>query len=234
MKFYPNYSLAAYAGDKATVHDYLEEKGLKKYEVPIIGIYDNPNEINWDEIPNKFVVKKSNACGMNIVITDKKSIDIGEIERSIDKWISRDFGKEVAEFHYCKMKPKIVVEKFMEDIEKEYQFYTFNGVAKSLQIMAFQIEYCAGKISEGKEVIGREYFNIDDFKEINSMSNLNELIDVAEKIGVDFPLARVDFFLSEGNWYIGEITLTPSGGFNTLSNVQQEEWGDWLELPCEQ
>lgn len=83
LKFYPQYDLAALAGDKATLHDYLSEKRLEKYEVPIIGIYNNFTEIKWDEIPDKFVVKKSNACDMNAVINNKESVDIKKLKKQL-------------------------------------------------------------------------------------------------------------------------------------------------------
>lgn len=231
LKFYPNYSLAAYAGDKATIHNYLDEKGLKNLKVPLVGIYNDYSKIDWNKVPNRFVVKKSNASGLNVVVEDKKSIDISELENLIKKWMTRDFGKEMAEHHYCKMTSKIVIEEFMEGIEKEYQLYTFNGKVKSLQVMEFQVESCSDEILEGKTINSRNYISLEDFNKTNFLPDFENLIEAAEKIGSDFPLSRVDFFYSKGHWYIGEVTLTPASGFNTLSKEQQIEWGDWLELP---
>lgn len=233
LKYYPKYELAASAGDKAMLHEYLRVKGLQNYEVPIVGVYNRYDEIIWENVPNEFVIKKSNASGMNVVVKDKNSINLNELEKTVEKWLNFDYGKETVEYHYSNMTTRIVIERFMAGIEKEYQLYTFNGEVKSLQVMEFQVEACSEEISEGKIINSRNYINIDEFIDKNSLLNFTELVDAAEKIGCDFPLARVDFFLSENHWYIGEITLTPSGGFNQLSTEKQNQWGNWLILPSD-
>lgn len=103
--------------DKVRVHDYLAEKGLEGYAVPLLGVWDDANDINFEVLPKQFVLKCNHGCGYNIIVKDKQHINKAEIRQKLNEWLKEDYGKIHNEYHYSKIEPKILAEKYLIDLE---------------------------------------------------------------------------------------------------------------------
>ena len=112
---YPSNSLVIRGADKYRVRTYVEEKGLGEILVPLIGDWNKPEDIDWDELPDKFVLKCNHGCAYNILCSDKKAFDKEGAIRKLQKWMKEDFGAFNIETHYSQIKPHITCEKFLGD-----------------------------------------------------------------------------------------------------------------------
>ncbi|MGY3765890.1 ATP-grasp fold amidoligase family protein [Vagococcus vulneris] len=234
LYYYKDYKPAIYLGDKIGLREFIESKELEKFLVPLIGTFYDINDIQFLELPNQFVVKKSNASGMNIIVKDKSQIVESNLMSRLNKWMKTDYGSVSGEKHYSKMEPRIMIEEYLEDICREYQFFIFNGKVKSMAIInfAFNDYYEEGLITSKSidEKINMEIKQLESF-EIKEL--LNKLCDIDYL--KEIPFFRCDLIETKsGKIYIGEFTFTPGNGLNTsMSKEQQLEWGKYLRLPLD-
>lgn len=249
LYYYPKDELAILAGDKWGLHIFLEGKGLSCLAPPLIGVYDSVDEINWKELPERFVIKKSNASGYNIIITNKEKVSEKDVKKRMKKWMKKPFGYLSGQHHYEKMQPKIIIEKYIEGVEKEWRVYCFNGEPKMVQMVHWfdggQCENKAGRKSGGLvfmdlegEVIGVFKFTDAETKELYPKGEKTKLpsefqlmLEISETVSEGFPFVRVDFSYSDGKLILGELTFTPANGFNRYNEEMQEMLGELLVLP---
>lgn len=216
LKLYewPNNELAIKCTDKYRVRKYIKEKNMQQYLNELLGVWDNAYDIDFNQLPEKFVLKCNHGCGYNIIVKDKSKINFKKIRKTLNKWMKEDFGKYNAEPHYSRIKRKIICEKFLEGEVINYNIYVFNGKAIFLSV--------AGGLGEGIEE-HLTYYNIDgslaNFKNLaypvkkeQLTQLLPKMIEVAEKFGEDFPMVRVDLYDIQGKIVLSELTFTPGGG----------------------
>lgn len=202
--------------DKYKVRKYIEEKIGGMYLIPLIGVYRDVNEINFDYLPKQFVLKANHSSGQNIVCRDKDSIDIDKIKKKLHRWINENFYYKLREIQYRNIKPLILCEKYLEDSSGElmdYKFFCFNGKPKFVQVDV-------SRFSNHK----RNFYNLewkkldwkckhDTCKEgLEQPINFEKMIEVASKLSEDFPFVRVDLYNVNGKVYFGELTFTPGAG----------------------
>lgn len=248
--YYAKNELATIAGDKAGIHSYLKEKKLDFLLVPLFKVYDSIDQIDWEELPSRFVMKKSNSSGMNIIVTNKDESSKDKVLQQMEKWIHEDFGVFGGEQHYKNMDSKIVIEHFIDEIEEDWRIFYLNGRAEMIQISHWidnnKENYSGHKDSyrsfsdiDGKvrHILPDPGVIVNDLSEGDYLampSDFNKMIEYGEIIAKDFPLVRVDYFHSKGKLYIGELTFTPGNGFQKLNEELQLELGNKLELPKEE
>ena len=242
LKFYEPSELKTRLADKYLVREWVENKIGKKYLIPLYGVWDNFDEIDFDELPNKFVLKCNHGCGMNIIVKDKNDFDIQNAREKINAWMIIEHGQQFVEPHYNDIKHKIIAEKFMEDKEsyylRDYKFFCFNG--KPL--------YCYFGIIETTEEESKKTFfdmnwkhqafrrkdhlqeeNPEKIKKPKTFSLMKKL---AAKLSEEFTFVRVDFYEIDDKIYFGEMTFTPTGGYMTYEpNTIDDDWGNLLKLP---
>lgn len=225
LMLYDNNKLKAECADKIKVHDYCIKKLGKDICVPIIKIYNNTNDINLSELPNKFVLKCNHGCRMNIIVNDKNKID-KNYKEIISKWMNKDFGQVLLEPHYSLIDRKIFAEKLLEDNNNkyliDYKFWCFNGEPKFYTINSDNGHY------RGTDII---YYDIKTDKDMevynksenpiyfNKPKNFELMVDYSKKISEDFKFVRVDFYEIDGQVYLGELTFTPGAGNMTYKNM---------------
>ena len=235
LKLYewPKNELAIKCADKYRVREYIENKKMGQYLNDLIGVWDDAYDIDFDKLPDKFVLKCNHGCGYNIIVKDKSKMNAKNIQKKLAKWMKEDFGKYNAEPHYSKIKRKIICEKFLEGEVINYNIYVFNGNATFLSV--------AGGLGEGIEE-HLTYYNIDgtlaNFKNLAYPAKeekltrlLPEMIKIAEKFGEDFPMVRVDLYDIKGKIILSELTFTPGGGIIPFEPVQADlELGNKLKI----
>lgn len=237
---------AVLAGNKIGLHEYLDKKGLSFLKTPIIHVYDSALELCWEELPSKFVLKKSNASGYNVIVSNKESADIGYIKRQFNIWMNMNFGFITGELHYEKMKSQIVVEKYIDDISDNYSFYCARGkayfvlnrkftnhVKKSaivgrLESIAFFTDI-HGEILSFKRAGSDFNLNVGDTIELPS--DFSNMLEWSQLLSQDFPFVRVDFCRGDGRLMLEEMTFVPSNALSKYTERIQIEMGDRIILP---
>lgn len=239
IKLYDCCELKTKLTDKFLVRDYVKEKVGEKYLIPLLGVYDSFQEINFDELPNQFVMKANHGCKWNIIVKDKETFNTIEAEKKFRKWMSTNFAFRAGfELQYRDIVPKIVVEKYLENRDgglDDYKVFCFDGKAKYIQYitnreqgktkMAFyDLEWnLMPFISNGRRV---EHL-------IQKPYNLDKIISLSETLSEGFHLVRVDFYvLADGSIKFGELTFTPASGLCKWDPVEYNEIiGEMIHLP---
>lgn len=215
--------LMVYCADKSTAPIYVKEKGLDHIIIKNIGIFDNVDDINFETLPNSFIIKSNTGSGNNIVVKNSKEINNVEITKKMKKWLKwrkRQFGTE---WVYKKIKPKIIIEELLpydeNDDLPDFKFFCFNG---KVEFMYTMIDYTADQ-SKGKLNFYDKHFNklpfgradFPQFQEtkMKKPENFDKMVEYAEILSKDFPHVRVDFYNINGKIYFGELTFFTLGGY---------------------
>lgn len=210
--------------DKFMVRKYIEEKGYGKYLNDLYGKYNSYNEIDWDLLPNKFVLKWSNGNGYNFVCNDKKSINHTKLKRKIRKWKRSKPYLKSAELQYKNSNAIIICEKHIGDennnLPLDYKLYCFHG--RVVYIMV-----CLDRDLETRQSTNYFFNTKWEFLPINiagskapinftlpKPDNLDDMIDFAESMTKEFKFVRFDLYNDNGRIIFGEMTFTPSGGYD--------------------
>lgn len=242
IKLYDATPIKTRLADKFLVRSWIAEKIGDEYLIPLIGVWDNFDDIDFDAMPNQFVLKCNHGCAMNIVCRDKKTFDIESAREKINAWMSVDFGTSYFEPHYSNIKRKIIAEKFMTDGESfdltDYKFLCFDGKPM----------YCFYAQNRTNDLT-IDYFDMDwnhmDFErtetpqskhpeQIQKPKNFELMKKIAADLSKNFIHVRVDLYEIEGQIYFGEMTFTPLAGYiNYKSPGTDEYFGSLMTLPFE-
>lgn len=235
LYYYPQNDLAVKCADKYRVREYIKDKGYGNTLVPLLGAWDNVEDIDWDSLPNKFVLKCNHGCAYNIVCNDKTEFDRIKAKKQLNTWLKEDFGAFNIEPHYSNIKKhKITCEEFLGDNLVDYKFFCFNGIPKFIYVSSDLIHDRQARIG---------FFNIDGSKinlkrddyasieKIELPSFYNEMLEMASKLCKDFPFVRVDFFVTDNKYYFAELTFTPSACMMPFNPKEIDlEWGNMLNI----
>lgn len=223
--------------DKYEVKQYVADNIGKEYIIPTLGVYNNFDEIDFESLPNKFVIKCTHDSGGIVICEDKNKFDVKEAKNKIDKCMKKNFYYAFREWPYKNIKPKIIIEKYMTDesgIElKDYKFFCFNGEPKFLFVAIdrpnntkfnfYDMNFC-------KLPFKQHYENFD--KKIEKPKGFNKMVELSKKLSKDIPHVRVDFYDINGQVFFGEMTFYHFAG---LEKFEPEEWdykiGNMLVLP---
>ena len=232
----PQYTILA---DKYAVREYVKEKIGVEYLIPLIGVWDSVEEIDFDSLPKRFVLKCNHDNGV-IICQDKSLFDIEKAKREITYHFNRNYYKKCREWPYKNIKRKITCEKYMEDRNQptlmDYKFFCFNGeprliyvaqvISGELCINFFDMSFNSINISR------RDHPCFPKDYEIEKPKELEKMISIARKLSNGIPSIRVDLYNIDNKIYFGELTFFTAGGFIP---VVPEKWdrilGDWIELP---
>ena len=210
--------------DKILVHEYTKKKLGKDICNKIFKIYSNEEEININELPEKFVLKTNHGSGYNIIVDNKENFNIKDAKEKIKKWMTIDYGKKCREFHYSFIKRKIFSEEYIGKNIKNFKFLCYNGKPKYVYV----------SINDN----GHKYRNFYDmnwtFIDFHCLSephptykyekpkNFDLMKEYAEKLSSEFKFVRVDLYELENEVRLGELTFTPMGGIFYCTNKEDE------------
>lgn len=229
--------------DKYTVRDYVAEKIGEKYLIKLLAQFDNINEINFDKLPNKFVIKYSEGSGKVFLVPNKKSVDMCAFMSCVRKWVVDEFWALFYEMQYKESAKKIIVEEFV-DTKIEYKLWMFHGKCEFIKI---EIMNDFAENGKPDNQYGK-YFYPDwtpaDFKTIGLEPNfdipkpkkLQELLKIAEKLAKPFDFVRCDFYeTKDGNLKFGELTFSPAAGrIHFVPESKNFEFGELFKLDNKQ
>lgn len=230
----------AKCSDKIAVHDYLKEKGLQYLSNEILLVTEDPKTINWEKLPNRFVIKTNNASKTNIIVRDKSTLDIGKVNYKLEQWMKNNFGSANAEYHYDNIKPRILIEKyidFKDDKPIDYKFFCFNGqpyfvyVIKDRDDYGYNFTRAIYDLNWKRIFIQNEFSEHDRLIHFDRPEYLEEMIEYAKILSRDFSFVRVDFYEIEDKVLFGEMTFTPRGGNNEIFSLGvQHMLGDLIDI----
>lgn len=237
LKLYDNSPLKTKLADKYLVREWIEEQIGSEYLIPLLGAWNNFDEIDFDKLPEKFVLKANHGSHWNIIVKDKSKLDKSKAKKKFDKWMARDYAfKAGLELQYRGIKPKIIAEKFIEDTNGElndYKIMCFNGEPKFVWVDC-------GRYSNHTKNIYDLDWNLQPFKMTYPISktpiarpeNLDKMIELAKILCKDFAFVRVDFYNVDGKIYFGEMTFTSMSGTDKFEPEKYDlELGNILTLP---
>ena len=226
--------------DKFLVRSYIEEKIGAEYLIPLLGVWEKFDDIDFENLPDKFALKCNHGSGMNIICRDKSNFDFENAREKINAWLSIDYGTATFELHYKDIKKKIIAEKFMTDGKNfdltDYKFYCFNGKPMYCQIETNRsFELCIDYFDMNFNRMNFERSDHPDSpnpEKFRKPKNFKLMKKLAEKLSKEFIFVRVDFYEIEGKVYAGELTFVPgAAGFKFKSEGTDELWGSLMTLP---
>ena len=200
--------------DKILLRNYSKKIIGQDICVPILKIYNDVDEINLDELPEKFVLKCNHGSGMNVICKDKKSFNFGKAKQKLKKWMSINYGLQYFEAQYLNIKRKIFAEKYLDDNIYDYKVNCFNGEPKFIRVRAningrnINNHYSLNWTLTNIALNYRNYIR-DPSIHIKRPVNLDKMIYYAKLLSSDFGFCRVDFYEIDNILYLGELTFSP-------------------------
>lgn len=208
--------------DKYEVRGYIKENGMPELLNELIAVYDDPEKIDFDSLPNQFAMKLNVGCRCNIICHDKTLLDKQAAISKFKTWMQEDYYLSYAEMQYKDVKPLILIEKYLgsEDgtLPEDYKFYCINGKSKYVMMCVDR------EIGQSAKFFyyNREWEMLPFTKDalehpdmvIPKPDNIDTAFDYAERLAKDFPFVRVDLYIIDGKVLLGELTFTPSAGLD--------------------
>lgn len=226
--------------DKYEVKKYVAERIGDEYIIPTLGVWDKVEDIDFDSLPNQFVLKCTHDSGGLVICQDKSLLDVEAAKKKLRKSLKRNFYYAYREWPYKNVKPRIIAEEYMEDSSigelRDYKFYCFDGTAA--------VMFVASDRHNANDGLKYDFYDMNfehldlrqgrpnSTEEIKKPQTFEKMREIAETLSKGIPQVRVDFYEVNGKLYFGELTFFDSAG---LTPFDPEEWdytfGEWIKLP---
>ena len=240
LKLYDRNPVYTVMADKYKSKDYIGNIIGMEHIVPLIDVWDNANKINFDSLPNKFVLKCNHDSRSWVFCDDKNELNIHKVKKFLNKKLKTNHYMKSREWSYKNIDRKIIAEKYIEDPKDksgyigltDYKFFCTNGVAR--------IMFITHDIDENStfDAFDMNFNHLDMFKIFNEPVQpkkpkcFDDMRLAAEKISKGIPFVRVDFYIVNNQYYFGEMTFYPLSGFLPPSTSKWDSIiGEWIKLP---
>lgn len=229
--------------DKYRVREYVKECGREDLLVKLYGVWEDANDIDFEKLPEKFVLKTNHGCGTVLLVRDKRELNIPKLRKQLNSWLKIKFGVWTVEPQYIDIKPLLIAEEMLENDNPnstslvDYKVWCFNGEPYCFMVCANRV------IEKGMET---SFYDLDwnfipDLLAGTHKNNrviiekpncLPELIQAARDLSKGHPEVRVDFYIINDQIYFGEMTFTSLGGYmDYISPKYLKEMGALVTLP---
>lgn len=239
LKLYDRKKIYTTMVDKCDAKKYVSSIIGDKYIIPTLGVYNSFDEINFDKLPNQFVIKCTHDSGGLVIVKDKKKLNIKEAKKKINKSLKKNYFYGTREWPYKDVKPRIIVEKYMEDKKnntmRDYKFFCFNGVPKLMYISEGLENHKTASMSFYDMNFKLSDCKRKDYKLLDYMpdkpKNFDKMKKFAEILSKNIPHLRVDFYEINGELYFGELTFFTCSGFIPFEDKKWDRiLGDYINL----
>lgn len=222
LKLYDRNPIYTKLVDKYEVKNLIIEKLGAEYLIPMIAVYERVEDIEWEKLPNQFVVKCTHGSGSNIICKEKENLSIEKSNKKLNKWMKKNWYWSGREWPYKYVKPRIIIEKYIVDDSneelKDFKFHCFNG-----EPFILQVDYNRF-IKHYRNIYDLNYNQINatiQYPSSNSLiiakpTNLDKMIEIAKILSEGFKYIRVDLYESQGKVYFGELTLHHGSGLEKI------------------
>lgn len=239
LKLYNRKPLYTKMVDKHAVKKLVSDLIGPEYIIPTIGIWDTPEHIDWEFLPDQFVLKTTHgggSCGV-VVCSDKNTFNKVEAINKLKESMQSDIYAELREWPYKNVEKKVIAESFLYTGGKElndYKFFCFNGKVRCFKVdFGRFVEHHANYFAPNGSLLpfGEKVCTPDSMHEVSLPENLHEMISIAERIAKGHLFLRVDLYNVNGKVYFGETTFFPAGGMGQFTDqAWDEKLGDWIQL----
>lgn len=246
MKLYYRNDLMPICADKYLAREYIEKHGYGEYLPKLLWAGFDPAEIPFDTLPTSFVIKSSTGSGNNIICKDKSMLDQDKTIAKLKKWLKEKYLPCYGEWHYEKIKPRIIIEEYLSDgknfVPADYKLFCFNGLDNG-DVGCVAVDL-GRYVDHRRNIYDAEFnylkqvsfdFKHDENAKIERPGVYDEMRRIAHELAKPFPHVRVDFFVIGDRFYIGELTFFNGAGYDMITpheyNVQM---GNWIILPHNQ
>lgn len=239
LKLYDNQPIKTSLADKYAVRKYVSEKIGDEHLIPLLGVWNSFDEIDFSSLPNRFVLKCTHGSGTNMIVHNKSELDFKAAKRKFDQWMDMDYSyKSGFETHYSGIVPKILAEKMLESEDgedlRDYKVFVFHGKAKLIQVdIDRQHTHKRNLYTPEWEYVPYSicYPTAPDII-VDKPVCLDELIRLSEILGEGFIHVRADFYIWKEQIFFGELTFTHGSGTEVFEPEEYGlELGSWMELP---
>jgi hypothetical protein len=238
LKIYGNLQKYTNLVDKYEVRKHIAETIGEKYLIPLIGVWDKFEDIDFEKLPSQFVLKCTHDSASAVICMDKTVLNIKETQNKLNRCLKRNYYNGGREIQYKNIKPRIICEKYMVDESgfelKDYKIFCFSGVPKIIQVDFGRF------INHKRNLYDIEWNYIPAYIKYPTDPNLiiakpkklAEMLNLAKILSKNIPHVRVDFYLIHDEIYFGELTFTHGNGFEKFEPEEFAlQMGNWIELP---
>lgn len=240
LKLYDRKPIYTTMVDKYEVKKYVADIIGEEHIIPTLAVYDRPEDIDFDALPNRFVLKCTHDSGSLVICRDKSKLDREAAVRKLAGRMNSNYYYWKREWPYKNVKPRIIAEKYMEDGKtqelRDYKFFCFDGTPKV--ILLCRDRYKESGLTEDFYDVNWNHLAIKRPEHPNARvktdcpKELKIMVDLSKKLAKDVPFVRTDFYTINNEVYFGELTFFPASGTTPFI---PEEWdyilGEWLNLP---
>lgn len=222
--------------DKVALHDVIKEKLGEDICIPMLGAWEHYSDIDFDKLPDKFVLKCNHDSGSVKIITDKSKINHDELNKFFEARLKMNPYNIGREYPYKDVKPMIMAEEYMVPEDKsdidDYKFFCFNGKPEVCLVVTGRAKDCRNDIFDMD-------FNLLDIDRVHPHSDVpiekpetfDEMKELAAKLSKGIKMVRIDLYEINGKVYFGEFTFFPAGGFHLMKPDKWEKYfGDLIDL----
>lgn len=240
MKLYDRRPIYTTMVDKYAVKKYVADIIGEEYIIPTLGVWDKPEDIEWDKLPNQFVLKCTHDSGGLVICRDKSKLDKEAAMNKLRKSLQRNYYKAGREWPYKNVPRRILAEKYMEVAPNvgdlpDYKVFNFNGEPKLVEIDYNRF------VNHMRDVYTIDWEKTDikidypsDDRAFEKPEVLGELKDLCSRLSAGIPFVRSDFYIVDNKLYFGELTFFPDAGFVHLDPEEyQKTLGDWIAIPTD-
>lgn len=219
IKLFGNLERYSFYQDKYEVRRFVRKTVGAKYLVPLLGVWDKFEQIDFDKLPKRFVLKANHGANYNFICKDKSHIDKEKLKKTVNFWMNDNLYKMTRESQYKNINPKIICEKYIKDDSgklTDYKFIYSNGKLQMIDVhldrftnhrtLMMSPTWRRLPMSVSFEPKGEEKTTPP------KPANLKEMISVSKKLARQFPFVRVDMYSVNSKTYFGELTITPANG----------------------
>lgn len=238
IKLYDKNPLMPKCCDKYTVRQFVEEQGCGDILNTLIWEGFEPENIPFEDLPEKFVIKITHGSTFNIICDDKNNLDEKEVINKCKKWLTEKFLPCYGEWFYGKERPRVIIEKYLESDDgkqlRDYKIFCFNGEPEFIRVDSDRFTKHRDNVftKEWKEIKGAHMGHGCSEYKIECPPCLQKLLDYSRKLSKSFYHARIDFYIVNSEPVFGEITFTNGAGFDLFSSYQFDlMMGKYLNLP---
>lgn len=239
LKLYDRNPIYTQMVDKSDVRQYLAAIIGEEYLIPLIGVWDKFDDIDFSQLPDKFVLKCTHDSGGVVVVKDKDNLDIESVRKIIKRSLKRNFYYYSREWPYKDVKPRIICEKYLVDESgyelKDYKVACFNGKAKFFYVCLNRTPKSCNIDMYDMNWNPMPFYQVlhpNSGTFVSKPRNFDKMVEIAEKLAKNLPYLRVDFYEPNGELFMGELTFFHGSGFEPyIPESYDYLMGSWLKLP---
>lgn len=238
LKLYDNSPEKTILADKYLVREYVANTIGDQYLIPLLGVWDSVEEIDFDSLPNSFVLKANHGSAMNIIVKDKKLLDISLAKTKMKNWLAVNYAYNGGfELQYAKIPPKIIAEQYIEHVDdlRDYKFLCFGGEVKYVWVDSSRYK------DHRRDFFDLQWNHLDVAIAYPNAeeppirpANLEKMVELAGQLCQGFIHVRVDLYDVNGQIYFGEMTFTSGNGTEKFTSQEfAYQLGSLIELPMD-